>query len=648
MSAPDRELLEMFIYETENMLRGLDDAVVRNEGADSFSEKDTNELFRIMHTIKGSAAMLQLDTLSAAAHRLEDLFSLIRAGKAKTGAGPMKMVTDALLSAIKYFHSATEALSGGVQLPEVPAELKERAEAAISALQGAAGAAKTVGTAVPRPQEPQEPWLKDAFKAKIVLKPSPLLGARALVVLRAAARLCASISSVPPEIEKHPELTASLAKDGFIAAFVPHEGVKPEEIAALINKNLHVVSCSLEARTAPADGSKEEDRIVSVRQSKLVRHLDLIEELMAAASMLEIKLGAGRDAETGRLLLRLRECATELHRSAESMNMVSVEGLFYRLRMIAREMCSRLGKDAALVCSGGGTEADRTLLDQLYDPLMHLVRNALDHGVEPKEQRERTGKPERGTVRVNVSKPHDDCLRVEVSDDGAGIDTDAVFAHAKRAGLVSGERGGLTDQEIYALLLRPGFTMKHEVTQYSGRGVGLDVVSTRVRKLGGSLAVTSKLGSGSTFVLTLPTQLSLVDVLEVKVCGFSLLVPLGSVARIVARQEFVKLAAAQKDGSLLFDGTSYLPADLPRFFGGQQAADGSVLLSEDEKPAAVCVDEVLHIHTAAIKPLPRLLQDMKLMSELYSGCATVENGRVSMVLNTDKLQSITERQAPAQ
>ena len=649
MTGPDRdrELTEMFVYETENMLRSLGDAVMRNEGAETLSEKDTNELFRIMHTIKGSAAMLQLDSLSAAAHRLEDLFSLIRSGQANTGAAAMKLIEDALLSAIKYFHSATEALAKDEQPPEPPAEVGMCTEAAVAALKGESGAQRAVVAAPP--EAAAEPWLKDAITARVTLKPSPLPAARAIVVIKSAARLCEKISSVPPNLELHPELAERIAKEGFILAFIPKEGVKPEAVVALVKKNIHAVSCSIEAQETAVGKKEDEDRIVSVRQSKLTRHLDLLEELLTTSSLLETRLGAaGRDAETGRLLLRLRDCATELHRSAESMNMVTVEGLFFRLRLILRDMCARLGKDAALVCSGGGTEVGRNMLDQLYDPLLHLVRNALDHGVETKERRAQAGKPERGVVRIDVSKPHDDSLRVEVSDDGAGIDTDAVFARAEQTGLVSGERNSLTDQEIYSLLLRPGFTTKSKVSEYSGRGVGLDVVSTRVRKLGGVLTVTSEPGVGSTFVMTLPTQLSLVDALEVVVCGRSLLVPLCSVSKILSQKEFEAEAVAQDDGTLLFEGVRYFPSDLPGFFGGQAAADGCVLLCCGEEQSAVRVDDVLHIHTAAIKPLPKLLQDMKLMKQLYAGCAVLEEGSVSMALNTDKLHSITERQAPAQ
>ena len=636
MSAVDREMAETFVYETEEMLRSLDETVARNEGADSLSAKDTNELFRIMHTIKGSAAMLRLDALAATAHRLEDVFSLLRSGRGKTGAEAMKRLFEALLAAMKYFQSAADALMKDIPSPQPPAELAKLAETALAALGGTPGERQTAPAAVAN-----EAWTEGACRARVVLKPSALPCARALVVLRAAAQLCEKITSLPSDLEKHPELAGELTKKGFTAAFMPKAGVKPEAVAALIRKNLHTASCELEAKPRAAAGGAE--KLLSVRQSQLFRHQELLEELLAAQSLLEARLIASQalDAETGKLLQRLRDCTTSLNRSAEAMNMAAVEGIFFRLRMIARDMCAKLGKDAAFVCTGGSVDVDRNMLDELYDPLMHMVRNAFDHGVETKEQRRAAGKPERASVKIEVSKLRGGCVRVTVTDDGAGIDAGRVFARAQQAGLVSGERSAMTDREVYALLLRPGFSMAEKVSEYSGRGVGLDVVNTRVKKLGGSIAIESKPGRGSIFTLTLPVQRSVIDALEVEAAGFRLLVPLNSVAKVLTAGEFEAGSSRREDGTQLFDGTKCHYADLGLILADRPVNGGLVLLCDDEETSAVRVDKVLQICTITLKPLPRLLRDIKIAAELYAGCALRNDGRVSLVLSTDKLYMAT-------
>jgi|GEM_PF-6022274 len=497
----NRDLVDIFVYETENMLHTVDDAIIRNEGASLLSEKDTNELFRVMHTIKGSAAMLQLTAMSTTAHKIEDIFSLIRAGSAKTGIKPMKMILRTLLLAMEYFQKATEALTKDADVPGPPDELVKYAEETLAAIKIEPDKTEDKHENVPAAKTAQqEAWVMDACKTRIVLKPTPLPCARALVVLKHAQSLCANIVSIPAEIEKHQELAHEIISNGFIAAFIPAAGVTADDVIGQLKRNVHVSNCELEAKAVKHIQSdskaNKSEKIVSVRQSKLIEHVNVLGELLTTETILETKLNATgkQDAEVSRLMLRVKEATAALRRSADEMSLVNVSGIFYRLRIIVREMCSKLGKDASLICSGGEVEVDRNMLDQLYDPLMHMIRNAVDHGIESREQRKKIGKPERGTIRVDVSSRHGDYISVVVSDDGAGINLDRVYAHANKAGLISRSRGKMEDRQIFELLLRPGFTMNESVSEYSGRGVGLDVVNMRVRKLGGKIEIHSTPG----------------------------------------------------------------------------------------------------------------------------------------------------------
>ena len=646
--AADREVIELFAYETEGQLRSLENILSDADGAKAFSDEQVRELFRIMHTLKGSSAMLGCGAFSKTAHMLEDIFSMIRSGAAVLDEIAFKGVSDLLFSAMGYFRDFAEALSDGQTIP-TPAQLDERIAALTASLkaeESGGGKVAAANNGLCRVE-----WMNSASSVLVLLKKTPVPCLRALVAVNCARKLCSEIISVPPQIEKHGELADDIAKNGFHILFVPKDGTTPEDVAALINDNVHVESCALEDRNAKAKKPEAKpqsengehaaaDKVVSVRKSRLDEHIDLLGELLTSESMLAEAIGTLNimDDSVQRLLAQLDKVARALHKSASAMDMAVMDGIFFRLRLLVREMAGKLGKDIDFVCAGGGTEAERDMLDHLYDPLLHMVRNAVDHGIESEDERVRAGKPKRGSVRLETSRYKEDYLRITLSDDGCGIDTDKIAAKAAELGIIRDGGEQKSDSELYELLLRPGFTLSSGVSEYSGRGVGLDVVNTSLRKLGGSMSIKSERGAGTVFTITIPASASMVEAIEITAGGSRAVLPLSMVRLVVTRDNIGAIDGISEDGTRLSaGGREYQVINLAKRLGCAGGRGVYILLDRQDVDAAISADEVLQLRTIVKKRLPQYMSAMKHLTKAYSGCTILGDGSVCMVLDTDKL-----------
>ena len=359
--AADREAIDLFVYETDGQLRSLESILSAADGAKTFTEEQVRELFRVMHTLKGSSAMLGCGAFSRTAHLLEDIFSMIRSGAAVMDEGAFNGVSDLLFSAMGYFRDFAEALSNGRTI-SASEQLDERIKALAASLkaeESVGGKAAAAESGLCRVE-----WMNRASIARVRLKKTPVPCLRALVAVNSARRLCSEIISVPPQIEKHGELAEDIAKNGFCILFIPKDGTSPADVIALIHENIHVESCALENKSAKKPKPKPEaeaqsdsaehaaaNKVVSVRKSRLDEHIDLLGELLTSESMLSEAIGALNimDDSVQRLLAQLGKVTRALHKSASAMDMASIDGIFFRLRLLVREMAGKLGKDLDFV-----------------------------------------------------------------------------------------------------------------------------------------------------------------------------------------------------------------------------------------------------------------------------------------------------------
>lgn len=373
---------------------------------------------------------------------------------------------------------------------------------------------------------------------------------------------------------------------------------------------------------------------IRIETAKLERLMDAVGELMVAQSTIRRALvsAAGHDPSLNAVLARLTRITTDVQRSAMSMRMVPVGQLFGRSARLVRDLSRKLGKKVLYESSGENTEVDKTIAEELSDPLLHMVRNAIDHGVETPEVRIAAGKDP--VARVRLAAYHKGAeVVIEISDDGKGLDRERILAKAVEKGLVD-ESASLTDSEVFALIFEPGFSTAAEVTDLSGRGVGMDVVRRNLSKLRGEIDIESKPGLGSSFYLRLPLTLAIIEGLVVLVGDQKFIVPMFTAKELVrVTPEMLSTYRGRHEMALL-RGELLPIIRLSQRLGIKSTHDdltkGLLVITEYEgKQTGIWVDDLVGSQEVVIKSLGEGLKDVKGIS----GCAILGDGRVGLILD---------------
>ncbi|HEY6794012.1 MAG TPA: chemotaxis protein CheA [Kineosporiaceae bacterium] len=382
-------------------------------------------------------------------------------------------------------------------------------------------------------------------------------------------------------------------------------------------------------RRDPASAAQAEARSIRIDAGRLDRLIDAVGELVIAGASAELSAAHNRDEGLLAALNEVMRLVEEVRDSALQLRMVPIGTTFSRFQRVVRDVAADLGKDIGLVISGGETEVDKALVEQIGDPLMHLVRNSMDHGIEPAEVRAARGKPARGTLRLNAF--HDSgSIVIEVSDDGGGLDPDRIMAKALERGLV--EPGAvLPEQELYKLIFEPGFSTKEAVSDLSGRGVGMDVVKRNVTALRGTIDVDNRPGEGCTMRIRLPLTLAIIDGFMVAVGGATFVVPLDWVV------ECVELPAGSDHRDCMDLRGEVLPfIRLRSLFGvgGERPRRENVVVVEYAgMKIGLVVDTLLGEFQTVIKPLGRLFEHVRGIG----GSTILGNGEVALIIDVPML-----------
>ncbi len=381
-----------------------------------------------------------------------------------------------------------------------------------------------------------------------------------------------------------------------------------------------------------------EAMVVKVDTAKLDYLVDMAGEMVIAQSLVrhDPDLGALESQRLQRHLAQLARISSELQKTAMAMRMVPIGRLFRRVPRLLRDLSRKAGKQIELEMTGEETELDRTIVEELADPLIHMVRNTVDHGIEDPEERRAAGKNPTGRLALRA-RHHAGHIQVEVSDDGRGIDRQKVLAKAHQRGLAS-EASRLSDAEILSLIFDPGFSTAARVTDVSGRGVGMDVVRKQIQKLRGRIEIQSEMGQGTTFVLKLPLTLAIIDGLVVRVGSERYIVPLFSV-REMFRPSPEAVSTVQGRAEMVLVREHLLPlVRLHRRFGVRPRSEdptaGVLILTENEgRSYCLLVDEFLGKQEVVIKSLGASLKKVPGIA----GGAILGDGRVGLVLDMDGL-----------
>ena len=391
-------------------------------------------------------------------------------------------------------------------------------------------------------------------------------------------------------------------------------------------------------------GGAQKQSLISVNLAKLDALHDIVGEIITTESMVISNPDLeGLELESfNKAARQLKKLTSELQDTVMSIRMVPLAGVFQKMNRIVRDMKKKLNKDVEFVMEGEDTEVDKSIVDSLQDPLMHLVRNCMDHGIEEHvEERIAEGKAAKGIVKLTAQNSSGEVI-ITVSDDGAGIDPEKIMAKARKQGILTKPESEYTIKEIQNLILLPGFSTNETVTEFSGRGVGMDVVKANVEKCGGSIIVDSKKGEGTTFIIKIPLTLAIIDGMEV-ICGdLVFTVPISTIRESFKAESSQILRDTSNNEMIMIRGVCYPILRMHEKFGIDtkitDLEDGILLLVEtDNKSVCIFADRLIGEQQVVVKPFPAYLNKYNIKGEGLSGCTIMGDGSISLIIDTNTL-----------
>ena len=583
MSALASDICADFLVEAGEILDQLGEQMVALERAPADREC-LNAVFRGFHTIKGGAGFLDFTDMVAICHAVEDRLNAARNGSAPLDAEAF----DGALQALDLLVDMLQCISAGGTSPAVPAALLASLRA------GATGAAS-----MPTPSTP-------------------------------APAATAASADGGDELD---DLDFEALLDSLHGA----GGIPGEPIAAPAAAPPVPVAATTIPRPAAANTPLEAaDATVRVDVRRLDAMVNLVGELVLARNRLKTIRPRLRDDDLDRAVASLDVATSRLQSAVMTARMQPVGRVFARFPKLARDVARQLKKNVELEVLGADTELDRNLVEALADPLVHLVRNAIDHGIEMPEVRRRNGKPEQGRVRLSAQQEGDH-VAIEVRDDGAGIDPEKIRRSAVDKGLVDTESAArLSADECLQLLFLPGFSTRDEVSDLSGRGVGMDVVQSRIRELSGAVQIHSEIGAGSRFAIRVPLTLAILPTLLVEIDDDVYALPLVRVIEVLPHHpgevlwiDGQQVLDLRQEPLALLGLRDWLGAAPPR----TPVPACVVVLQSGEQRFCLVVDRVRGREEVVIKALPPTLRGLP----GYAGASLVGDGRMALILDVDAL-----------
>ncbi len=610
-------LLGQFFDEARDGLEQADQTLMAVSEGDETPEH-VHRLFRVFHSIKGVAACVDVHEMARLAHCAESLLDRVRDGALRLHGGTLDLVFEAtaeLLTLLRQTRAAVEARHAFPTAPETVETLIVRLNAALEA-PGAAPAPAAPAPTAPTPTAPAPSAPAPTASAPPAPAPS---------------------APTPPEPAPAPAPSAPVAQPSPPMRNVV--SLQPPTVEAKDDDG----GDGDEAKRAAAIKLRETLKVDVERVESVV---EMIGELIIAESMVANlpEIVALESPRVRSHLAQLTKISRDLQSVSMRLRMVPVRGVFQKMARLVRDLSKQTGKPAALITTGDGTEMDRGMVDRLEEPLLHMVRNAMDHGIEAPDERARAGKPAVATLELSASYEGGNVV-VRLADDGRGLDRGAILAKARARGLVEPSTQ-LTDTEICELIYAPGFSTAAQVTALSGRGVGMDVVKRSIEALRGHVVTQSEHGHGTTFRLVLPLTLAVIDGMLVS-CGKEryVLPSLAVVESLRPRADMLR-SMAHKDEYLLLRGEllPLLRADSLFSLGGprQDPTQALVVILESMgRRVGLLVDDVLAQQQFVIKPLQAGYTD----AEWFSGAAILSDGRVGLIVNVDRLGQLASRKS---
>ncbi|RKJ19632.1 chemotaxis protein CheA [bacterium D16-50] len=706
-------MLDMYLFENGQLLEQLQETVLEQKDADSFDEDSINEIFRTMHTIKGSSGIMMFDNITAVSHKLEDVFFYLRESHPEHV--PHVELVEHVLEVEDFISNEMEKIRGGETPDGDASDLIKNLDKFLDMIKngGAAG-----GEAMPEPvhEEPKHfyiaPMASSAsrfYKIFVHFFPgTEMSNVHAYKIVYALKEIAEDILYSPEDILSDEKSGEIILKEGF--RILLQAQCNEEDVRELIGvgydiEKVDVFECnadqfllgfdfgddqplkvidlesSVEEIEAKEEAKGEEGKpkeaekpkivpgdfviqskepgkqkklakdkpkvekasFISVNVAKMDQLMDLIGELVISESVVlqssDLKVPGLNLDNFNKAAAQLASISTDLQNVIMSMRMVPLTNTFQKMNRIVFDVSRKLGKDIEFVMVGESTEVDKNIIEHISDPLMHLVRNAVDHGIETNEERRESGKSEKGKVTLSA-RTEAGKVWISVEDNGKGLDRDKIMAKARKQGLLEDNKpdGAYTDKEVYQFITLPGFSTNEQVTEYSGRGVGMDVVVQNIQAIGGTLEIESTPGFGSTMSLKIPLTLAIIDGIVMETGGSSFVMETGVIKQFIRIKQDMMINEPNGDEYVMIRGECYPVIRLGSWYGlsdyQESVEDGVMLILEvEDRKICLLVDRLVGEQEIVVKPIPSYIKKVKGLS----GCTQLGDGSIALILDAPGL-----------
>lgn len=648
-------MLELFIFETLELISQLENIALTSEKENAIKAQ-INEMFRIVHTIKSSAAMMNFENIASLSHSMEDVFYYIRENHPKNV--DYSALTDIVLRGADFIKNEVNQIQAGNDPNHDASMIVQEINEFLSLLKnndnfiyqetkgtyliskGSNGVHDAIG--------------KNRFKALIFFEDGcEMENIRAFNIIHNFEKSADIIGYSPQDIIENQKSAEVIRKSGFEIEFSTELGI--DDVKTILSDSIFLKDFKLElidSIKADCTAIEKNDMgmenikstikqsMISVNVSKLDKLMDLVGELVISQAMViqnpeleGLNLNSFNKASS-----QLQKLTNELQDAVMSMRMVPLSATFQKMHRVVRDMGKKLNKDLKLEIIGEETEVDKNITEHLSDPLIHLVRNAVDHGIETAEERVSKGKPAIGKITLEARNEGGD-VWIIVRDDGRGLDKKSILQKAKQRELLKKPENELTDREIYSYIFLPGFSTNEEVTEFSGRGVGMDVVNKNIEEIGGTVQVDSAYEIETTVSIKIPLTLAIIDGMKVRVGKSIYIIPITSIKESFKVQESAIIRDEANNSEIIMLRGNCCPViRLHEFFSVKPDTtnlnEGIIVVVENEaKLTCLFVDELMGVQQVVVKVLPRYIKKVNGIS----GCTVMGNGSVSLIIDVSGL-----------
>lgn len=710
-------MLDMYLFENGQLLEQLQETVLEQKDAECFDEDSINEIFRTMHTIKGSSGIMMFDNITAVSHKLEDIFYYMR--ESHPDNVPHVELVEHVLEVEDFISNEMEKIRSGDPVDGDASGIIADLDKFLDMIKN--GGAPTGENAPPENvhEEPKHFYIAPVataasrfYKIFITFFPeTEMANVHAYKTVYALKEIAEDILYSPEDILTDEKSGEIIIKEGF--RILLQAQCTEQEVRDLIGvgydiEKVEVYECdanqfllgfdfgdqeaapapqidleasveTIEAKAEEAQKEKTEEKkpeapkitpgdfviqskepgkqkklakdkpkgekasFISVNVSKMDQLMDLIGELVISESVVlqnsDLKVPGLNLDNFNKAAAQLASISTDLQNVIMSMRMVPLTNTFQKMNRIVFDVSRKLGKDIEFVMVGENTEVDKNIIEHISDPLMHLVRNSVDHGIESNEDRAAKGKTEKGKVTLSA-RTEAGKVWISVEDNGTGLDREKIIAKARKQGILDPGKpdAAYTDKEVYQFITLPGFSTNEQVTEYSGRGVGMDVVVQNIQAIGGALEIESTPGFGSVMSLKIPLTLAIIDGIVMEVGTSSFVMETGVIKQFIRVKEDMMVHEPNGDEFVMIRGECYPVIRLGRWYGledyQESVEEGVMLILEvEDKKVCLLVDKLVGEQEIVVKPIPSYIKKVKGLS----GCTQLGDGSIALILDAPGL-----------